>query len=342
MVASPTPPTRAAEPYRDSPSVQTAVSSCSMPTERRQTPEPAARPSISRSPVTVASCIRSMPATAPSAHFASARAAHFHLSLRCRASPLARTVWPRADDKGSRAVARRLQPDPAGGLTFYPAFPPTDAEVAQLLDTTRRRVGRLLRRRGLAPGDEGTGPADPVAEASLVLAGIVGASVQGRAALGVRPGRGCRAVIHRILAHLGLPGARDGPEPAAAKSSSIPKRGRRIFSGQPCCWCCYSSGQARCLWTTCCIVALGLSPDLVSDNSAHHCAAHGAHWITPGQCRAGDATHGGIDGRIPFARRHPPKARQIRVPASNRLEGLTHCNFRCFDGGEVPAPTQPA
>ncbi|HYT83732.1 MAG TPA: hypothetical protein VEK86_09780, partial [Gemmatimonadales bacterium] len=110
--------------------------------------------------------------------------------------------------------------------------------MAQLLDTTRRRVGRLLRRRGLAPGDEGTGPADPVAEASLVLAGIVGASVQGRAALGVRPGRGCRAVIHRILAHLGLPGARDGPEPAAAKSSSIPKRGRRIFSGQPCCWCC--------------------------------------------------------------------------------------------------------
>ena len=28
------------------------------------------------------------------------------------------------------------------------------------------------------------------------------------------------AVIHRILAHLGLPGARDGPEPAAAVSSS--------------------------------------------------------------------------------------------------------------------------
>ena len=26
------------------------------------------------------------------------------------------------------------------------------------------------------------------------------------------------AVIHRILAHLGLPGARDGPEPAAAWS----------------------------------------------------------------------------------------------------------------------------
>src|SRR6266508_419437 len=143
MVASPTPPTRAAEPYRDSPSVQTAVSSCSMPTERRQTSEPAARPSISRSPVTVVSCIRPTAGNAPSAHFASARAAHFHLSLRCRASPLARTVWPRADDKGSGVFPRRLQPDPAGGLTFYPAFPPTDAEVAQLLDTTRRRVGRL-------------------------------------------------------------------------------------------------------------------------------------------------------------------------------------------------------
>ena len=37
-------------------------------------------------------------------------------------------------------------------------------------------------------GNEGPGPDEPLAEASLVLAGIVGASVQGRAALGARAG----------------------------------------------------------------------------------------------------------------------------------------------------------
>jgi hypothetical protein len=80
---------------------------------------------------------------------------------------------------------------PAGGLTFHPAFPPTDAEVAQVLDTIRRRVRRLLRRRGLEPGDEGTGPDDPVAEASPALAGIVGASVQGAWPWACGPGHGC-------------------------------------------------------------------------------------------------------------------------------------------------------
>ena len=83
---------------------------------------------------------------------------------------------------------------PAGGLTFHPAFPPRDAEVAQVLDTIRRRVRQLLRRRGLEPGDEGTGPEDPLAEASPALAGIVGASVQGRVALGARAGARVRRV----------------------------------------------------------------------------------------------------------------------------------------------------
>ena len=75
-----------------------------------------------------------------------------------------------------------------GGLAFAPAAPPSDAEVAHVLGTIRRRVGQLLRRCGLEPGDEGTGPEDSLAEASLVLAGIVGASVQGRVALGPRAG----------------------------------------------------------------------------------------------------------------------------------------------------------
>ena len=56
------------------------------------------------------------------------------------------------------------------------------------LATIRHRVQRLLVRHGLEPGDDATGPADPLADASPVLAGIVGASVQGRVALGPRAG----------------------------------------------------------------------------------------------------------------------------------------------------------
>jgi hypothetical protein len=78
--------------------------------------------------------------------------------------------------------------DPEGGLTFHPAPGPSDAEVAAALATIRQRVQRLLVRHGLEPGDEATGPADRLADESPVLAGIVGASVQGRVALGQRAG----------------------------------------------------------------------------------------------------------------------------------------------------------
>jgi hypothetical protein len=77
---------------------------------------------------------------------------------------------------------------PAGRLAFHPACGPSDAEVAQVLGTIQRRGGRLLRRRGLAPDADDTGREDPVAETSVALAGILGASVQGRVALGVRAG----------------------------------------------------------------------------------------------------------------------------------------------------------
>jgi hypothetical protein len=80
---------------------------------------------------------------------------------------------------------------PAGRLAFHPAYGPSDAEVAQVLGTIRRRVGRLLCRRGLEPEADGTGRADPLAETSLALAGIVGASVQGRVALGAGRERRC-------------------------------------------------------------------------------------------------------------------------------------------------------
>jgi hypothetical protein len=74
-----------------------------------------------------------------------------------------------------------------GGLTFHPTPPPSDEDVAQVLATVRARVWRLLARRQLEPADD-TAPADPLAEASPLLAGLVGAIVQGRVALGPRAG----------------------------------------------------------------------------------------------------------------------------------------------------------
>jgi hypothetical protein len=76
----------------------------------------------------------------------------------------------------------------AGVLNFHAAPGPSDAEVAAALAAIRHRVHRLLVRHGLEPGDDTTSPADRLAEESLVLAGVVGASVQGRVALGPRVG----------------------------------------------------------------------------------------------------------------------------------------------------------
>ena len=82
---------------------------------------------------------------------------------------------------------------PGGALAFHPAPGPSDAEVAAALATIRQRVQQLLVRHGLEPADEATGPADQLADESPVLAGIVGASVQGRVALGCRAGARVRA-----------------------------------------------------------------------------------------------------------------------------------------------------
>jgi hypothetical protein len=78
--------------------------------------------------------------------------------------------------------------DPEGVLTFHPAPGPSDAEVAAALAMIRQRVQQFLVRHGLEPADDATGPADRLAEEFPVLAGIVGASVQGRVALGPRAG----------------------------------------------------------------------------------------------------------------------------------------------------------
>ena len=76
-----------------------------------------------------------------------------------------------------------------GTLHFQSAVPPTDEEVARLLATIRTRIVRLLCRRGLIGDDTDPTAVDPLEEASSALAGIIGASVQGRSALGSRAGR---------------------------------------------------------------------------------------------------------------------------------------------------------
>jgi hypothetical protein len=68
------------------------------------------------------------------------------------------------------------------------APPPTDDDMDDVLAAIRRRARRLLARRGVLeePGDaEGD---DPWAEREPVRAGLTAASVQGRLALGPRPG----------------------------------------------------------------------------------------------------------------------------------------------------------
>jgi hypothetical protein len=75
-----------------------------------------------------------------------------------------------------------------GGLDFRPLPPPTDEEVGVVLARIAARVQRLLKRRGLDPENADVVRADPMAEASPVLAGISSASVQGRIALGARAG----------------------------------------------------------------------------------------------------------------------------------------------------------
>ena len=59
--------------------------------------------------------------------------------------------------------------------------------MAHVLGTVRARVEQLLARRHLQPEDD-RAPADPLPEASPVLASLVGASLQGRVALGPRAG----------------------------------------------------------------------------------------------------------------------------------------------------------
>jgi hypothetical protein len=78
--------------------------------------------------------------------------------------------------------------DKEGTLDFRPLPPPTDDEVGVVLARIAARVQRLLKRRGLDPGEADLFQADPVVEESPALAGISRASIQGRIALGPRAG----------------------------------------------------------------------------------------------------------------------------------------------------------
>src|SRR5437773_5373175 len=76
-------------------------------------------------------------------------------------------------------------PGADGTLRFHRLPPPTDADVAGLVATIARRVGRLLVRRGLADDADAV---DPLAAESPALAGLASAAVQGRVALEPRAG----------------------------------------------------------------------------------------------------------------------------------------------------------
>jgi hypothetical protein len=73
---------------------------------------------------------------------------------------------------------------------FHALPPPTDAEIAAVLERVHARVRRLLRRRGRLP--EEPGQADPVVEQLPLLAGYAAASIQGLGASGPRAGHPVR------------------------------------------------------------------------------------------------------------------------------------------------------
>ncbi|MFO8071474.1 MAG: transposase zinc-binding domain-containing protein [Polyangia bacterium] len=75
---------------------------------------------------------------------------------------------------------------------FVPAPELQDADVKRIVETTARRVLRMLERRGiLTPGE-----LDPLADESPVLAGVTAASVRGLVATGDRAGK----LVRRVLA----------------------------------------------------------------------------------------------------------------------------------------------
>ncbi|MFO8074053.1 MAG: hypothetical protein R6V85_19515, partial [Polyangia bacterium] len=75
---------------------------------------------------------------------------------------------------------------------FVPAPELQDADVKRIVETTARRVLRMLERRGILDGWE----EDPLTDDSPVLAGMTAASVRGLVATGDRAGK----LVRRVLA----------------------------------------------------------------------------------------------------------------------------------------------
>jgi hypothetical protein len=82
------------------------------------------------------------------------------------------------------------RPTPGAAPVFHPLPPPTDEEIAQILEQIHERVTRLLRRCGRLPEDPS--PTDPVAEQMPLLAGYAAASIQEAIATGSRAGQPVR------------------------------------------------------------------------------------------------------------------------------------------------------
>jgi hypothetical protein len=75
-----------------------------------------------------------------------------------------------------------------GRLRFHRGGGPTDEEMDAVLDTIERRIHRLLARRGVLGDADGERVPDRFADEAPMLAGLAGASVQGRVTLGPRAG----------------------------------------------------------------------------------------------------------------------------------------------------------
>jgi hypothetical protein len=98
----------------------------------------------------------------------------------------------------------------SGALRFHAAPPPSDDEMAWVLATIERRVRRLLAGRGVLAEAASVG-GDRWADKEPLLAGLTGASVQGRMALGPRAGAQVRRLGASAALAASLASAGHGP-----------------------------------------------------------------------------------------------------------------------------------
>jgi hypothetical protein len=174
--------------------------------------------------------------------------------------------------------------EPGGPLVFHAAPPPSDAEVGRLVITVRRRVLRLLDRRGYGRDPEGAG--DPLAEESPVLAGLTSASALGQVALGRRAGAAAGSGAGRAVDCL------DGPAPR-------PSRRLRLTWAKPISSSTASPFMRRAVRNAA-ICALVAAPDMIASIAAAASIRVRSREPRPGHRRAP-----GTPGRARRAGRSP-------------------------------------